>query len=337
MQLSYETIKSITTGAVSVEQTDAGIRFYRFTAEQREIYAGRREALQLKSQATAGVKFCFETDSRSLFIRGLFEHASARTYFSVDVFVDGELVDCLDNYSDVEIPPVYTTIQFPMGAYEKKFSLGEGRKTVTVHLPWNKIVTLQELSLDDGSFVTPVKQEKKLMAFGDSITQGFDALRPSRRYIARLAEALGAEEFNKAVGAEYYDPELAATKDAFTPDYIVVAYGTNDWGSSTPEVFGKSVRPVYASLRKNYPEARIFAITPIWRAAINEKRAFDSFFDIEKGVREATAGMENVTVISGIDLVPHESRYFGDGTLHPSAEGFDHYFKNLWKTISAIV
>ena len=335
MKLTLEQLKAITTGAVSIVLTPEGFRFYRFTEAQRELYATRREALQLKSQASSGMKFSFETDSESFYISGLFAHASARSYFSLDVAVNGKVIDSLDNFSHVEIPAIYTDIQFPMGHYEKKFDLGPGRKTVTVYLPWNKILTLEEVSLDDGSFVTPIRFTKKLLAFGDSITQGFDAMRPSNRQIGKLAEMLGAEELSKAVGAEMYDPELAALPDDLQPDYIVVAYGTNDFSSLEPEVFTANCNGFYRYIASHYPNAKIFAITPIWRADLANTRRFTSFFDIEKGIREATADMKNVTVIDGMELVPHETKYFADGRLHPNDEGFKHYFENLWRLVEA--
>ena len=129
MKLTLEQLKAITTGAVSIVETPEGFRFYRFTEAQRALYATRREALQLKSQASSGMKFSFETDSESFFVSGRFEHASARSYFSLDVAVNGKVIDSLDNFSDVEIPAIYTDIQFPMGHYQKKFDLGPGRKS----------------------------------------------------------------------------------------------------------------------------------------------------------------------------------------------------------------
>lgn len=36
------------------------------------------------------------------------------------------------------------------------------------------------MELTDASFLTPVKRKKTLVAYGDSITKGFDALYPSR-------------------------------------------------------------------------------------------------------------------------------------------------------------
>lgn len=333
MELTLEQIRSITSGAVSVEQTEGGIRFYRFTKEQLAIYPKRREALVLKSLSASGIKFCFETDSENLFVKGLFEHGSARSYLSLDVAVNGEIIGSMDNFSDVEIPPIYVDIQFPIGRYEKSFQLGKGIKTVTVYLPWNKIVTLESFCLDDGSVIKPVKATKKLLAFGDSITQGFDAMRNYNRQIGRLAQMLDAEEISKAVGAEMYDPELAALRDDFDPDYIVVAYGTNDFSSKTPETFTANCNGFYEAIGKHYPNAKIFAITPIWRADMENPRAFTSFFDIEKGIRAATANMKNVTVIDGMELVPHDPQYYADGRLHPNDAGFEHYFQNLWRMV----
>jgi hypothetical protein len=70
-------------------------------------------------------------------------------------------------------------------------------KTVTLQLPWSAVLTLRKIALDDGAFLTPVCREKRFIAYGDSITHGYDATRPHLRQIARLADALGASEANK--------------------------------------------------------------------------------------------------------------------------------------------
>lgn len=160
MQLNFEQIRSVTLGAVRFEQSDEGIRFYRFTPEQHQLYSEKTVGLFEKSQATAGVKFCFRTDSTKLFFKALFQNAYCRSYFSVDVFANDKPVGYLDNFSGQELPQDYSNISFPVGVFSKEFDLGEGVKTVTVHLPWNKKVALQALSLDDGAFIEPVKPEK---------------------------------------------------------------------------------------------------------------------------------------------------------------------------------
>lgn len=333
MQLNFEQIKSATWGATYFTEESDGIIFYRFTREQHAMYEKKDIAFYDKSLTSSGIRLCFRTDSHSLYLQSTVKNSRSRTYFSFDVFVDDTLIGCLDNISGVEIPRDYSNINFPCGTFDKCFDLGEGMKTVTIHLPWNKITKLHQLVLDDGACFASVRRNKKLLAFGDSITYGFDALRPSARHVAKLADALDAEEFNKGIGGERFCPDLAALRDEFTPDYIVVGYGTNDWSSTKKDVFYPNSKAFFAELAKNYPGVRVFAITPIWRVNYEAKTDFDSFFEIESGIREAAAPYENVTVISGFDLVPHSVEYFGDYGLHPNLKGIDHYFKNLWKTI----
>ena len=80
-------------------------------------------------------------------------------------------------------------------------------KTVTVHLPWSMRVQIAEVSVDDGAFVEAVKGNgKKILFYGDSITQGYDAMRPSNRYAGKVAEMLGFEDplyFSKKFRAYY--------------------------------------------------------------------------------------------------------------------------------------
>lgn len=59
-------------------------------------------------------------------------------YFSVGVYANDKLIGCLDNFSDQTLPEDYSEITFPVGELFKTFDLGEGEKTVTVHLPWCK-------------------------------------------------------------------------------------------------------------------------------------------------------------------------------------------------------
>lgn len=117
------------------------------------------------------------------------------------------------------------------------------------------------------------------------------------------------------------------------PDYITVAYGTNDWDSVEQETFKIKCKEFYTNISQSYPQAKIFAITPIWRKNMNEYRIFGRFEEIEKNIRNAVKYIENITVISGFDLVPKEEKYFGDLRLHPNDCGFKHYTGNLYREI----
>ena len=334
MELTYEQIKAIACGAVRYTIEEDGITFHRFTQAQHDMYKKKDEGFFDKSKTSSGVKLVFRTDSKMLYLDTTVKNARSRTYFSFDVFVEDQLIGCLDNFSDREVPRDFSEIVFTTGRFGRTFSLGPGMKTVTIHLPWNKITKLHKLCLSDGAVVESVKPEKKLLVFGDSITVGFDCLRPSRRQVARLAQALGAEEFNKCIGGERYCPDLSELPEDFTPDYIYVAYGTNDYSCTNPEIFAERSKKFFENLDKYYPGVKTFVITPIWRVNYNTlERPFKSFFEIDKMIHALLAERPNTVVIPGFDLVPHSVDYFGDYGLHPNMEGHDYYFENMWKEI----
>lgn len=334
LKLTFEQIQSISLGAVRSLNLDGGVRLCRFTEEQEEIYRKEGKVHFEQLYATAGIKMYFETDSRFLFLKvNVMPVTSIRTYFSFDVAVDGRLVGGLDNYSDVTLPENYTQTPLPFGEFDKRFDLGEGTKKVCIYMPWSMVVEIRELSLDDAALIKPIKPTKKLLVYGDSISQGFDGLRPSKHYAVRLAEALDAEQINKGMGGESFFPALAKARDDFEPDYITVAYGTNDWSSSSEEDFKSRCRAFYESLSKNYPEARIFAITPIWRKDCMEEKTFGDFYKVAEDIKSIVKDYKNITYIYGFEFIPQDENYYADLRLHPNDKGFDSYFSNLYEQI----
>ena len=335
MFLTDEQIKAITCGAARVEREQDGIHFYRLTKEQFAVYDDQ-PLKHPRRTATAGIKFMFRTDSRYITMAANVRlDGGTGAFFSFDVFVNGKRKTCWDNFSHMDLPRQFVWLKYDLDVLPARMDLGEGIKEMVIHFPWNRPMALHWAEIDDGAFIEPVKPAKKLIAFGDSITQGFYALRPSERYIARIADALDAEEFNKAIGGERYIPAMVQTPDAFTPDYVVVAYGTNDWRNSKREEFENCCKGFYTGLYKLYPSAKIFALTPIWRYNLDEVTDFYDISEIGDYVRKVTADMPNVTVIDGFDLVPHSVEYFADEGLHPNDIGFDYYYNNLIAKIKA--
>ena len=92
----------------------------------------------------------------------------------------------------------------------------------------------------------------------------------------------------------------------------------------------KNCSEFFANLKQNYPTSKIFVLTPIWRNDTEKITQLGKFEDVENSIVNAVGDMDNVMVISGLDLVPHESKYFGDGALHPNDEGFNLFFENLY-------
>lgn len=337
MNLNLSQIRDITTGAVRIKEIDNGIHFYRFTQQQEELYKNRSDDFYKKTFATSGVQMRFQTNSQTLFLRTEITSGSSRSYFAFDVFVNGVKIDTLDNFSDIDIPQNYTTLNFPLGEFSKEFNLGVGEKEVCVYFPWSVKAILKEFIIDDNSFIKPVKPNKKMLCFGDSITHGYDALYPSNKYITKLADMLNAGEYNKAIGGEIFFPALAATREDFEPDYITVAYGTNDWNKCSKEELTHNYKDFLCNLSNNYPNAKIFVITPIWRKDMNESRLFGDFKSVGEIIQKQTAAFSNISVIQGFEFVPQNEDLFADLRLHPNDNGFEYYFENLSKHIKDIL
>lgn len=339
MKLNLEQLKEITCGAARILEEDGGFRFWRFTEHQEELYTQLRPVIgKIKnyhptSTSSSGIRLAFRTDSRSLKLKADVKRASPRTFFSFDVFVNGALLDCMDNFGDDPYPQGEPKKPYPLGIHEKEFDLGEGEKTVEVYFPWSVCPVMQEISLDDGASLTPVKRKKTYIAFGDSITQGYDILRPSAHHVPRLAKMLDADYFNKGIGGEIFFPPLGDSPDPVQPDYITIAYGTNDMTLTDCTDIEDRCRAFCQGVRKHYPAAKIFLTTPVWRTTWQSDANFDTYDNVEAKLRRAVADIPGLQVIWGFDFLPQEEALLSDYRTHPTDAGFACYFENLWKKI----
>ncbi len=330
MLLDLETIKSITQGAVYITQEDGLFTFHRFSREEEILYSTTQ--FRDKVYSTAGVQMEFITDADSLCLDLETSPATSRTYFSVDIFVDGAVCKRIQNFDEKTLPDNYTGEKLPLGSFSEEISLGSGEKRVRIMFPWSVKAQLRQMRLENATYITPCKKCKTVIMYGDSITNGYDAVFASNSYAVRFADALDAQLYNKGIGGEVFFPELAAVESYCVPDLITVAYGTNDWGTAEQEDFKKRCEAFFASLTKNYPTVPVVAITPIWRKNYLEQRKFGDFFDVEKNIRKICGQYPNIKVISGWEFIPQDVRYYADQRVHPNDRGFAWYAENLIKT-----
>ena len=332
MKLSLEQIKNIAFGAAYVEQIDEEIVLHRFTKEQEELYRAVDSGFYNKSFANSCITLEFKTNSTSLFLKSHIKPRSSRTFFSHDIFVDNTLCGVLrgkfENNEDLSAGKVV----------ESEFSLGEKgiEKNVRIHLPWSCSSDIIELSLDDGATLIPVKKSCKMILFGDSITQGYDADYTSNSYASRVMLNFNAEVRNKGIGGEIFRPELARLADAeFEPNIITVAYGTNDWATEVArDTFVGRINEFFDELTRNYPNAKIFIISPIWRADWMDNHSFGDFSDIRKELQKIANKHQSIRLIDGFNFVPQDRELFSDKYLHPNDEGFKYYAKSLANELS---
>ncbi len=321
MILNLEQVKNVTCGAESVICGSRGFEFRRFTEEQTKAYIKYRDELYGKKTLTdSGVRLAFTTNSASFSMAYGHYTDHSLGFGWIEVFVDGKDAG-----------------KFPVDINEegivKLTELGAGIKNIEIYLPWHSNVTLSDITLEDGALLKPLRRSKIMMAFGDSITNGYCAQLTSRTYAAQLAVKLDADLYNKAISADRFFPELLDVDEPVTPDIITVAYGTNDWYHHSRETITRRSRQFLERLSKKFPSARVFAVSPIWRANSAKREKFTGpLTEIHGIIEKAAEGLSNVTVINGWGLVPDAPEYYADG-LHPHDFGMDFYAENLEKEI----
>ena len=323
MKLCLDQIRDITRGCVSVTEEEGCFRFYRFTKEQTAAYfdAGKQDFYK-KTFASAGVRFAFRSNSGTFSFKVRTASGSSRKFVYFDCYENGVLTSHLGGD------------EMNAGEYSINFPLRPGEKDVEIYFPWTVRTDLCDVTLDDGATFLPLRRKHTMISFGDSITHGYDARYPSLAYAPAVARMLDADSVNKGIGGDIFFPELLEKPDPVSPDYVTVAYGTNDWWLSTREELEAHCRAFYVRLCELYPRAKIFAISPIWRKSGEQKTKFgEPVARVDDMMRKLTADLPQVTVINGFALVPHEPGFFSPDVVHPVDLGFCLYAENLAREI----
>lgn len=336
VKLTYQQICDLTQGAAYISEEDGCAVFHRFTKEQEALYHRTNLGFYRKALAPAGVILQFRTDSSYVTLKGETSTASTRTYYSIDVLEDGIPAGYVDNFSQITLPEDYTKCAYPLGDFSKTIPLKAGMKTVTICMPWSVQVMLKELSLSDGSTIMSDRPQKKMLVFGDSITQGYDALRPMNRYAFQLARSLNAAEYNKAIGGEVFFPALANTREDWKPDLIFVAYGTNDWGKLGRDTFLENAGTFLRTLRDQYAGAKLFVMQPIWRKDRDSQREYGTFDLMRQDLAQICSDLDLQT-IDCYSFVPEDPSYFADLRLHPNDKGFASYSHQLIEAVHSLI
>ena len=207
------------------------------------------------------------------------------------------------------------------------WELPAGKKSVVIYLPSDATVLIRDAEIS-GTFSPAVKNGKTLW-LGDSITQGFGPLRSGQTYVSVANRLLNYDIINQGIGGYVYDKNSLMKMDGYTPDRIIVALGTNQFGCETM----KDVEEYYETLTGIYGEKiPVLCVSPLWRGDYPEQQ--DILVRFCGNVREIASRYSNVTVVDGFTLVPHLPEYFLDN-LHPNCLGAETYGRNLAEAIRA--
>ena len=334
---------SLTLGAETVTFSEEGAYPERLLPKEKESYVanGRHPA---RVGATAGMRLSFVTDSPRFTLGILIcNETELKDRAAIDIKVDGKYIGSIANFTEdgkalfpdgtvTEVEPR----NYPNGSYKKEFFLGEGEKSVSIYLAYPTKTLVTELSIEEGATVRPNRPRLRHLIYGDSITHGYYATHPLRTYIAILDDYLDAESFHKGIdGGTYFAPIAASAPDR-EYDLVTVAYGTNDWNRVPFDTFAKESSEFLSILASRYPKAKIYVLTPTWRADCAPKdRPKGAMSDYCEFLAAECDKYSNMRVIHCIDFIPHDPAMFDDAYLHPNDDGFAHYAKGLVQAIEA--
>lgn len=316
MRLNCDELKPVTTGVMTVTQQDGWYRFHRFAQTPKALFSDT--GYQEKVTATSSVSLDFVTDADSFSFSYKGTRASSRSLFFFDLYINDAMVTTRGTAN------ADTVIS---GSF--RWDLPAGENHVKLYFPNLYAMALKDVELSGATCLRPAEHSCKLICYGDSITQGYDAMRPSLTYANRFACALNAEIINKGIGGDTFHPELIEVKEGFEPDIISIAYGTNDWSSTKKEVFIRRSAEFFEKIKTAYPRAEKFVITPIWRADSNRITECGEFPEVGEHLKKVCRQLDHFRVIDGSTLTAHMPELYADARVHPDDLGHTIYGANL--------
>ena len=326
MKLTLDQVKKITAGALEIAERDGEFIFYRFEKDARDYYSTKTPSLDAKAQASASIRLDFVTDSDRFDADFSVTYGSSRTYYYFDICIDGIIRKHVGEEN----------AWIKKGHLSLKLSdyVEGGEHRVTLWLPNLATTRLSNIELDDGATLRPIEYKKKFLCFGDSITQGYDAVFPSKSYVNRITSHFEAYTVNQAIGGERFVPEILLEDTEYMPDVLTVAYGTNDWSGTKKEYFHPRCEEFFKKASLIYPRALRFAILPIWRAdAKSGKQKYEGSLDEACEFIAETASKYGFKIIDARPFLPQTPEFFWDGRLHPNDLGFANYASGVIKEI----
>ena len=318
MNLSFEKIKSITTGAVFSEEKDGALYFSKCTKKQVEAWSAVEPILGTRAEATTGVRIDFYTNSKEL----KFSLSKGRFELYINNLLRSQFLVGSEEYPEDKEISVFLTD--PLGE-----PLDEAR--ITLYFPSHSQGYIKFLSIDDGAYIRRAEYDCKVLFLGDSITQGFNSVYDSFSFANQLSRTLNAESVIQGIGGATFRKDCLDEVMTDT-DIIVVGYGTNDYHSlESYSAMREAVSGYLDTLLSIYGcEKKIFLISPIWRGQTD--RPMGSF-SVCRSIIIEEAEKRGIIHVDGLSLVPPIPSLFADEWLHPNALGFGFYGENLTRII----
>ncbi|MDF2926179.1 MAG: hypothetical protein K0R57_5093 [Paenibacillaceae bacterium] len=180
------------------------------------------------------------------------------------------------------------------------FQKSDAMEDIIIDLPRNEELEDVLIELEDDAQLeapTPYTQERPLVFYGSSITEGGCASRPGNAYTALLSRWLDADYINLGFsGSAKGEPEMSSYISSLDMSVFILDY---DHNAPTVEHLADTHEPFFQAIRKAHPELPILLLS---------KPDFDSNRDNSEARRKVIYQTYENAKASGDNLV-----YFVDG------------------------
>ncbi len=280
---------------------------------------------------TAGGRLKFVTDSPYIAIHTIMSNICKMCHFAFtgsiafDLYVD-------NNYAQTFIPPLEIT-----DGYESIIDLGERKlREITINFPLYSGVNDLYVGLQEGSVIKEAsiyKNEKPIVYYGSSITQGGCASRPGMSYQAMISREFNYDYINLGFsGSAKAEPAIAEYIKNLDMSVFVYDY---DYNSPSTEHLRESHEKLFKTVRDKNPDLPVIIMSRPKHLLTEEEKERRNIIE-ETYQNAVAAGDKNVYFLDGAALTELCKDNGTVDNCHPTDFGFASIAKALAKVFKDI-
>ena len=272
---------------------------------------------------TAGGRVRFCTDSPFVAIKTHQSVISRMPHFAITGTASFDMYTRIDG-GDYRFFGTFVPPYDVQDGYESRLDFGERRmREITINFPLYSNVEELLIGLDKGSVVeapAPYINDKPIVYYGSSITQGGCASRAGNAYPSRISRMLDCDYINLGFsGSAKGEPAIVEHMASMDMGMFVLDY---DHNAPSKEHLRATHKPLFDAIRKTHPDIPILMLstTTVSRYFDNRDERRQIIYDTyESAVKH---GDKNVYFMAGTDIFQEEVIGATVEGCHPGDLGF---------------
>ena len=289
---------------------------------------------------TAGGRVRFATNSKTVAVvvklpnRTVFSHMTQAGVCGFDMYAE---CDGGNRHVKTFLPPEDVTKL----EYTNVFTFEEAKmRTLTINFPLYNDVTSLYIGLDEGAEIeeaAPYRNEKPIVFYAGSITQGCSASRPGMCHTNILSRWLDSDILNLGLsGSDKGEPALAEYISNLEMSAFVHGYGYN---SPSIEYFENTYYPFYKTIREKHPDIPILMVSCPVAITLKEAKREELLtrrreVTMNAYLKALEEGDKNVWFVDGCAVMGAEGEEATIDGGHFTDLGYLNYAKNLMPLLS---